>query len=165
MKSDILLRPFRKNDCAVVLELIRELAAFQGQPDEVAITLPGLEDAAFGDKPVLEGILAEKDGEVVGAALIFEKYSTWKGRGAHLEDLIVKERYRGLGIGSRLFEAVMKLCLERGYGMMDWQILESNEPAIRFYEKYGSSIAGDWLNGRLSQKNLEVLFNGKSKDH
>ncbi len=162
MKSEILIRPFMHGDSAVVLKLIQELAAFQGQPDEVAITLQGLEDAAFGENPVLEGVLAETDGAVVGAALFFEKFSTWKGRGVHLEDLVVTDQYRGSGIGSLLFEAVMELCLQRGYAMMDWQILESNEPAIRFYEKYGSYIAGDWLNGRLSKKNLGDWFNKKS---
>ncbi len=161
MNEQINIRPAVELDCPVILDLIQELAAYQGQPEEVEVDLQDLCDAAFGEKPILECLLAEVNGEVVGAALVFEKYSTWKGRSLHLEDLVVREKFRGSGIGSLLFEAVMELSHVRGYGGLNWQVLDSNASAIKFYKKFGAYIAGDWFNGRLSKEDLNNWMNQK----
>lgn len=147
-------------DCQAIYELICELALYEKAADEVDIDVQDLNGAIFGNKPILEVLVAELDGKVEGAAMFFEKYSTWKGKGVHLEDLVVRENLRGQGIGAALFEALMHISAERGYARMDWQVLDWNEPAIRFYKKYGAEILEEWLNGRFTR---EALFEWTNK--
>ncbi len=157
MKTKITLRDAQRSDCKIVYELIHELAVFEKAGDEVELTLSQLEEDAFGENALVEIRVAEVNGEIVGAALTYEKYSTWKGRSIHLEDLIVRESHRGLGIGSLLFNQIVNLCKERGYGRMEWQVLDWNEPAIAFYKKYGTTFLYDWLDCRLTADDINKL--------
>lgn len=157
MKTKIILRDAIREDCKIVHDLIRELALFEKAADEVELTVNQLEEDAFGDKAIVEIRVAEMEGEIVGASLIYEKYSTWKGRSVHLEDLIVRESHRGKGIGSMLFNQIVNLAKERGYGRMEWQVLDWNEPAITFYKKYGTTYLYDWLDCRLTADDINKL--------
>lgn len=155
MDLEIAIRPGRKPDCKKVYELIRELAVFEKAGDQVELSLTQFEADAFGDHPIIEIWMAELDGEAVGAAITYVKYSTWKGRSMHLEDLIVGAAHRGQGIGSKMFEYLMAISDRRGYGRMEWQVLDWNKDAIRFYEKYGTTFLVDWLDCRLTATDLK----------
>lgn len=157
MKTKIILREAVREDCEIVLDLIRELAVFEKAENEVELTVNQLEEDAFGANPIVEIRVAEVDGEIVGASLIYEKYSTWKGRSVHLEDLIVRESHRGMGIGTLLFNQIVNLSKERGYGRMEWQVLDWNKPAITFYEKYNTTFLYDWLDCRLTSDDIKKL--------
>jgi ribosomal protein S18 acetylase RimI-like enzyme len=156
MKAVYQVRKASAEDVAAVLGLIRELAIYEKAPQEVTLTEDELLLDAFGTNPIVEIIVAESDsGEILGAALFYEKYSTWKGRGMHLEDIVVKEAHRQLGIGSSLFEELMRIARDRNYARMDWQVLDWNEPALNFYRKYGAGISSEWLNGRFTREDLK----------
>jgi len=157
VKTNITIRNASPADCIAVHSLIQELAVFEKAADEVEVSVEQLEQDAFGVNKIVEIRVAEHNGEVVGAALTYEKYSTWKGRSLHLEDLIVKESHRGKGIGSMLFNEIVKLCKDRGYGRMEWQVLDWNEPAIEFYKKYGTTYLHDWLDCRLTSEDIKNL--------
>jgi GNAT superfamily N-acetyltransferase len=145
----------RKEDLPEVLEMIRELAVYERAPNEVTVTLEELENEGFGDRPMFEIVLAEVNGQVAGMAFYYPRYSTWKGRCMYLEDFIVKENMRGKGIGKALFDHVVKISLAFGAKRLEWQVLEWNEPAIRFYESVGAQLDGEWLNGRMTDEMLK----------
>ncbi|WP_262248998.1 GNAT family N-acetyltransferase [Parapedobacter soli] len=147
-------------DCPQLLELVRELARYERVPDEVTVSLAEFIDAGFGDKPVWEAFVAEVDGRIVGMSLFYIRYSTWKGRRLYLEDIIVTEAMRGKGVGKLLFDETWKLCQARNYNGMVWQVLDWNEPAIRFYEKYGATFDGEWINVSLAGN---ATTNGQKK--
>ena len=148
MNPAIIIRPAVKEDCPRLLELIRELAAFERVPDSVTVSLPYFEESGFGEKPVWQAFAAvdAADG-IVGFALWYTRYSTWKGRRLYLEDLIVTQAWRGKGIGTQLMDALIEEA--KSYAGMSWQVLDWNEPAIRFYEKYGAHMNAGWLNVSL----------------
>jgi len=148
------LRIAKKEDCPRLMELVNELALFERAPEEVTVSLQEFEDAGFGEKPVWKAFVAEDNDIIIGFALYYVRYSTWKGRRVYLEDLIVTEDYRGKGIGKLLFDKVIRETQELGYSGMVWQVLDWNEPAIKFYNKYGSSIEAGWLNASLSKEQL-----------
>ncbi len=129
-----------------MLELIRELAIYEKAPDEVTVSLEAFEDAGFGKNPVWGAFVAEVDGAIVGISLYYVRYSTWKGRRLYLEDLIVTEKMRGLGLGKLLFDQTLAYGKACGYHGMVWQVLEWNEPAIKFYEKYKADFDAEWIN-------------------
>ena len=129
-----------------VLELIRELAVFEKQPDAVQVTVADLERDGFGPNPLFQTLVAEIDGEIPGIALFYNRYSTWKGRRLYLEDLIVTESMRGYGIGKQLFEETINYGKSKGYQGMVWQVLDWNEPAIQFYRKYKADFDAEWIN-------------------
>ena len=133
-----------------MMELIRELALYERAPEEVTVSPEEFEDAGFGARPVWEAFVAEENGLLTGLALYYIRYSTWKGRRLFLEDLIVTESMRGHGIGKALFDRVLQECNERAYSGMVWQVLDWNEPAIRFYEKYGAKFDHEWITVSLS---------------
>ncbi len=133
-----------------MMELIRELALYERAPEEVTVSLHEFEEAGFGDRPVWEAFVAEENGLLIGLALYYLRYSTWKGRRLFLEDLIVTESMRGQGIGKALFDRVWQECKERQYSGMVWQVLDWNEPAIHFYEKYGAKFDHEWITVSLS---------------
>lgn len=139
---------------AAVLDLIVELAVYEKEPDAVIVTAEDLQRDGFGDNPLFECFVAEYESKVVGFALIYTKYSTWKGPCIYLEDLYVRESMRGKGIGALLFEKVIQVSKERGCQRMDWQVLDWNEPAINFYKKYNAELDPEWLNGRFSAEDL-----------
>lgn len=174
MTPSIIIRPAKPEDCAAILRLIVELAVYEKAENEVELTESDLRRDAFGEKPIVEMIVAEEVGaepsaskkgmgqagpKIIGTALFYEKYSTWKGIGLHLEDLVVSTEYRRRGVGSLLFDAVIRLAAERDYARMDWQVLDWNESAISFYKKYGAEISSEWLNGRFDREALQKAAN------
>lgn len=136
------------------MELVNELALFEKAPEEVTVTMQEFEDAGFGNNPVWKAFVAEDEGVIIGLALYYIRYSTWKGRRLYLEDLIVTEEYRGKGIGKLLFDVIIQEAKEMGFSGMMWQVLDWNEPAIKFYNKYGSNIEAGWLNATLSKEQI-----------
>jgi GNAT superfamily N-acetyltransferase len=152
--SEINLRVAVKEDCARLLELVIELAVYEKAPDEVTVTLQEFEDAGFGTKPVWKAFVAESDGIIVGFGMYYIRYSTWKGRRLYLEDLIVTEEWRGKRIGKLLFDRLILETRELGYSGMVWQVLDWNEPAINFYNKYNAAIEAGWLNASLSKEQI-----------
>jgi GNAT superfamily N-acetyltransferase len=151
---NVTLRKAKKKDLKEVLGLIKELALYEKAPQEVTISLAELEEDGFGNRPLFEIILAEANSQIIGIAFYFLSYSTWKGKCIYLEDLIVKEEMRGKGIGSLLFEEMITIAKVHGAKRLSWQVLDWNESAIRFYEKYGANLDPEWLNGRLTREQL-----------
>lgn len=148
-----------KNDMPQVLELIKELAIFEKEPDAVEVTVQDLEREGFGENPLFNCFVAEMDDEVVGAALVYFRFSTWKGRTLHLEDLIVKEAKRGNGIGEALYKKVMHFAFDRGLKRVAWDVLDWNTGAIRFYERSGANIVKDWRVVHMDEKGLKNYIN------
>lgn len=151
---DIQLRFAVKEDCPRLLELINELAVYEKAPEEVTVTLAEFEDAGFGTQPVWKAFVAEDTTGILGFALYYTRYSTWKGCRLYLEDFIVTESQRGKGLGKILFDRVMKEARDKNYNGMTWQVLDWNEPAINFYNKYNAQIETGWLNASFSKDQL-----------
>ncbi len=148
------IRLATKQDCPRLLELINELALYEKAPLEVTVTLKEFEDAGFGDKPVWKAFVAEHKGIIIGLALYYVRYSTWKGCRLYLEDLVVTEEFRGKGIGKSLFDRIIVEAKEQGFNGMTWQVLDWNDPALNFYKKYEAGIEPGWLNASLSKEQL-----------
>jgi GNAT superfamily N-acetyltransferase len=129
-----------------MLELVHELAVFERAPDEVTVTMEHFIQSGFGDKPVWWAIVAEVDGMVVGFALYYIRYSTWKGQRMYLEDILVTEEWRGRGAGQLLMNRLIQIAKEKGFSGMLWQVLDWNEPAINFYKKYNAKFDPEWVN-------------------
>lgn len=146
----ITIRRAERKDCKRIMELIQELADFEKAPDEVTATLEHLEESGFGEKPVWWAFVAEENGIVLGFALYYIRYSTWKGQRMYLEDLLVTEEARGRGIGKLLFDALIVDAKEKGFTGITWQVLDWNEPAIKFYKKLQAEISSEWLNCTLT---------------
>lgn len=134
---------------AAVLLLIKELAIYENAAAEVAISTSTLQEDGFGNLPAFECIVADSTDEIVGFALYFQKYSTWKGKSIFLEDLCVTESFRRRGVGKMLFDEVLKIAKERKAKRLDWQVLDWNTPAIEFYKKYNAELDTSWVNGRI----------------
>ncbi|HTL82604.1 MAG TPA: GNAT family N-acetyltransferase, partial [Bacteroidia bacterium] len=152
MSKEMLIRKAVKSDMPSVLALVKELAEYEKAPDDVELTVAELERDGFGEHPVFWCFVAEKKNKIVGMALYYINYSTWKGPCVFLEDIIVTQSERKSGIGKMLFEKVMEAAKERGAKRMSWQVLDWNEPAIKFYEKYQPEVLKEWLNYRLSEE-------------
>jgi GNAT superfamily N-acetyltransferase len=148
-------------DLPQVLELILELAAFEKQPDAVQVTVADLERDGFGSQPLFRILVAEVDGKIRGMAFFYNRYSTWKGKTIHLEDLIVSESYRGSGIGMQLYQAVMEEAVKQNVRRVEWNVLDWNTPAISFYEKTGAVVFKDWLVAQMDEKGLHVFLDRK----
>jgi len=132
-----------------LLELVKELALYEKAPDEVTVTMAHFEESGFGANPVWWAFVAEEEGFIYGFALYYIRYSTWKGQAMYLEDIVVTENARGKGIGKLLFDRLIEEAREKGFKRMVWQVLEWNEPAINFYNKYNATFDGEWLNGSI----------------
>ncbi len=145
------IRKGEKADMPHVLELIRELAVFEKEPDAVVVTVRDLERDGFGQDPLFYTFVAETDGKIVGMALYYYRYSTWKGRTIHLEDLIVTERARGTGVGLALYTEVIRQGVADGVRRIEWNVLDWNTPAIAFYEKSGARVLADWRVAQMDQ--------------
>lgn len=144
--NNIIIREATVDDCPRMLELVLELAVFERAPDEVTVTMEHFIESGFGDKPVWWALVAEADGVVVGFALYYVRYSTWKGQRMYLEDLLVTEEWRRNGIGTMLVDKLIEVAKEKGFSGMLWQVLDWNEPAINFYKKYNAKFDDEWLN-------------------
>ena len=151
------LRKGVKKDLPSVLELIKELADYENSKEEVTITLQDFENDGFGDRPWFWFLVAEKNNKIVGLSFYWIRYSTWKGKFLFLEDFVIKEKYRREGIGSKLFEETIKICKKLNLNGMIWQVLDWNTPAIDFYKKYNAEISKEWLNGKLTKKQIENI--------
>ena len=145
----ISIREGEKKDLPAAFSLIQELALYEKAPHEVTNTLEMMERDGFGDQPVYGFVVAEEKGVIHGLSLYYWRYSTWKGKRIYLEDLIVTESKRGLGLGKKLFEKTIEIGKRAGATGMMWQVLDWNEPAINFYKKYNSRIEEGWLNCHL----------------
>jgi GNAT superfamily N-acetyltransferase len=143
---EIIIRKAVRKDCTRMMELIQELATYEKAPDEVTVSLTHFEESGFGANPVWWAFVAEVQGVVIGMALYYVRYSTWKGQRMYLEDILVTEDMRGQKIGSLLFDALIKEAKEKGFNGMNWQVLEWNEPAINFYKKYNANFDPEWVN-------------------
>ena len=151
----ITIRQSQKEDMPKVLEYIQELATYEKAPDEMVNTVEDLEKNGFGDNKVFDCLVAEVENIVVGFALYYTGYSTWKGRTLYLEDFLVSEDYRGKGIGRLLFNQVILEAKKRNVKRMDWQVIDWNEPAINFYSKYNATLDREWINGRLFEEEIQ----------
>lgn len=183
------IRPAEPRDVPAMLALVKELAAFEKEPDAVTVTEAEMLEAGFGKKPVWFGWVAEgqvdgcqlpvgsggaggspdnqhlttgnehltTDNPILGMALCYERYSTWKGRRLYLEDIIVTEAARGRRIGEKLFMACVRHAVAKNYSGMLWQVLDWNKDAIRFYERFGAKYSSEWLNGSLEREQLTEL--------
>ena len=150
------IRIAEQRDCQRLLELIQELADYEKAPEEVTVTLEEFVDAGFGIDKIWNAFVAEVDGGIVGFALYYTRYSTWKGCRLYLEDFIVTKDYRGSGIGKLLFERVMQEARDKNYNGMVWQVLDWNQPAISFYNKYNAQIDEGWLNASFSKAHILI---------
>lgn len=153
------IRTAGATDCARLLELVNELAVYERAPEEVTVTLAEFIDAGFGKNKVWDAFVAEDNGFIAGFAIYYTRYSTWKGRSLYLEDFIVTESYRGKGIGKLLFEAVIKEAQQKNFNGMVWQVLDWNEPAINFYNKYDAELEAGWLNASFAKAKIAALQN------
>ncbi|MGA9238709.1 N-acetyltransferase family protein [Robiginitalea sp.] len=149
------IRPARPEDMGAVLNLIRELAVFERQPDAVEITLEDLVRDGFGPVPRFQCYVAEEEGKVLAMALCYPRYSTWKGLVVHLEDLVVTKAARGRGIGGALLTAVIRYAKDRGARRASWEVLDWNDPAIRFYDSRGAHILTDWNLVQLDTRGID----------
>jgi len=144
---DINLRKAVKEDCPGLLELIQELATYERAPKEVTVTPEHFIESGFGSSPVWWAWVAEVQGKVVGFALYYIRYSTWKGQRMYLEDILVTNEWRGKGIGKLLFDKLIVEAKEKGFKGIAWQVLDWNEPAINFYKKYKNvNFSNEWVN-------------------
>lgn len=142
---NVTIRPAIRSDCPRLLELIRELAEYERALDQVAVTLTHFEESGFGDCPVWWAFVAETDGIIAGFALYYIRYSTWKGQRLYLEDIVVTNEYRRLGIGKMLFDAVLLDAKNKNLNGVLWQVLDWNKPAIQFYNQYSPSFNQEWI--------------------
>ncbi|MCP2043138.1 GNAT family N-acetyltransferase [Pontibacter sp. HSC-36F09] len=143
------------DDLPQVHALIKELAVYEKAPDEVTNTVQDMHWDGFGENPIFKFFVAETKEGIVGIALYYMAYSTWKGKMLFLEDLIVTERLRRGGIGKMLFNAVAREAKEIGAKRMKWQVLDWNEPAIAFYKKMGANLDGEWINCNFNEEQIK----------
>ncbi len=141
------IRKANVNDLKPIYNLVIELAVYENEPDAVTATLKNYEENF--NAQVFQSIVAEHNGKIIGACIYYITWSTWKGRMLYLEDFIVTEKYRKKGIGQLLFDRFLKEAKEMNATMVKWQVLDWNEPAIRFYEKNNAIIEKEWWNGKI----------------
>ena len=157
MNEKIEIRVGVKSDLPNILNLIKELAEYEKAPAEVEVTISEMENWGFGSNKLFDFFVAEENGVIVGLALYYYKYSTWKGKCLFLEDIIVTEKLRGKGIGKILFDKIVEVAKKEKVRRLEWQVLDWNEPAIKFYKKYNATLDPEWLNGKLTNHQLEKL--------
>jgi GNAT superfamily N-acetyltransferase len=153
------IRDGKKEDLPSVLKLIKELAHFEKESDAVEVTLADLEKDGFGENPLFQFFVAEINKEIVGMALFYPRYSTWKGPTIHLEDLIVTEDKRRLKIGSALYKKVIEYGFNKGIKRIEWAVLDWNEPAIAFYESTGATVLRDWDTAQFHYEEMKNYLN------
>jgi GNAT superfamily N-acetyltransferase len=152
------IRPATVADVPAILGLVRELAAYEREPDAVVATEQSLTAALFGDDPKVWAFIVEHDGEPAGFVLWFLNFSTWEGRhGIYIEDLYVRECHRGRGYGRALLASLAAMCTRKGYARLEWAVLDWNSPAIGFYEKLGARQLTDWTVCRIDGDALAAL--------
>lgn len=152
------IRPARREEVGIVLQLIHDLAHYEKAPDEVEATEKELLETIFAEEPRVFCDLVEVDGDIAGMAIWFLNYSTWQGKhGIYLEDLFIKPKYRGRGFGKALLQHLARVCEEKGYGRFQWWVLDWNSPAIEFYRSLGAVAMDEWTVYRVSGPALKEL--------
>lgn len=146
------IRQAEETDMQSVHALITELAVFEKEPHAVKVTVQDLERDGFGENPLFHCFVAEVDATIVGIALVYPRYSTWAGPVIHLEDLIVTQKMRGKGIGGALLKQVVAYGVEQKVRRVSWEVLDWNEPAIKFYEDCGANVMRDWHVVQMDEK-------------
>ncbi|NMH25965.1 GNAT family N-acetyltransferase [Flavobacterium solisilvae] len=157
----MIIRKGEQKDMKSVLELIQELAVFEKEPDAVELTVADLERDGFGSNPLFHTFVAEINENIVGIALYYYRYSTWKGKTIHLEDLIVKENQRGSGVGFALYSKIIEQGKIDNVRRIEWAVLDWNIPAIEFYKKSGAKILEDWRIAQMDEKGINEFINRK----
>jgi len=155
---DYSIREANESDMPQVLTLVKELAIFEKESNAVEVTVDDLKNDGFGEKKLFHCFVGENEGTIVGMALVYPRYSTWKGPVIHLEDLIVTEKMRGSGLGSALLKEVVKYGNDLGVKRICWEVLDWNEPAITFYEKKGANVMRDWDVVQLDENGMKAFL-------
>jgi GNAT superfamily N-acetyltransferase len=154
----MIIRKATPNDMASVLGLIQELAVFEKEPEAVVITVDDLIRDGFSKNPLFHCFVAELDNEIIGIALYYYRYSTWKGKTIHLEDLIVKESKRGTGAGFALYSEIILQGKRDNVRRIEWAVLDWNTPAIEFYQKTGAKMLSDWNIVQMSENGIDEFL-------
>ena len=155
----MIIRKGTPQDMPDVLALITELAVFEKEPDAVVISTEDLVRDGFSENPLFHTFVAEVNEEIIGVALYYYRFSTWKGKTIHLEDLIVKENNRGTGAGFALYSEIIKQGKKDNVRRMEWNVLDWNTPAINFYEKSGAKVLTDWRVVHMDENGMEAFLN------
>jgi GNAT superfamily N-acetyltransferase len=158
------IRKGEKEDMQGVLALIKELAVFEKEPDAVLITEDDLVRDGFGANPLFQVFVAEVDNDIVGIALFYYRYSTWKGKTIHLEDLVVKDSMRGTGLGYALYSEIIKQAKKDKVRRIDWNVLDWNTPAIDFYEKSGAKVLDEWRVAQMDEAAINYFVDNKLRN-
>ncbi len=159
----MIIRKGTPQDMTSVLELIKELAVFEKEPDAVVVTKEDLVRDGFGESPLFYTFIAEVANEIVGMALYYYRYSTWKGKTIHLEDLIVKEKMRGSGCGFALYSEIIKQGKLDNVRRIEWAVLDWNTSAIDFYEKSGATMLTDWNIVQMDESGINNFLENLKK--
>jgi GNAT superfamily N-acetyltransferase len=145
-------------DMPAVLDLIKELAIFEKEPEAVVVTIADLERDGFSENPLFHCFVAEIEKNIVGMALYYYRYSTWKGKTIHLEDLIVNEKNRGTSVGFQLYKTIIAQGKQDKVCRIEWVVLDWNQPAIDFYEKTGAKVLTDWRVAQMDEAGIEAFL-------
>ena len=156
-----LIRKAEKKDSLAILNLIKELALVEKEPESVKLKLSDIENDGFGTKPLFECIVAEINKRIIGMAIYYPRYSTWNGPTIHLEDLIVSEQYKGKGIGTQLYSNFIKMAFNSGVKRVEWNVLDWNSPAINFYKKSGAKVLDDWRSVQMHRSEMKKYLENK----
>lgn len=157
MDALVHIRPAVASDMTAVHALIHELATYERAPEEHSCTVEQLVADGFNNpSPAFECWVAEIEEEIVGMMLYYTKYSTWKGKCIYLDDIIVTETARAKGVGKKLLDQLIRIARDRKMHRLEWQVLNWNEPAIHFYEKFKVEFDQDWINCRLTFAQLQA---------
>lgn len=154
----MIIRRGTPTDMPSVLSLIKELALFEKEPDAVVVTVDDLVRDGFSENPLFHCFVAEVNDEIIGVALYYYRYSTWKGKTIHLEDLIVREKERGIGAGMALYKEVIKQGEKDGVRRIEWAVLDWNQNAIDFYEKTGAKVLSDWRIVQMDEQGIAAFL-------
>ena len=154
----MIIRNATKSDMPSVLELIKELAVFEKEPEAVVVTAEDLVRDGFSENPLFECFVAEEKNKIIGMALYYYRFSTWKGKTIHLEDLIVKEDKRGTGAGFALYTEIIKKGKAENVRRIEWNVLDWNTPAIDFYKKSGANVLKDWCVVQMDEKGINQFL-------
>lgn len=149
------IRKGKPEDLQAVFDLVMELAIYEKAPEEVENSIERMKEDGFGEKPVFEFFVADVEGDIVGTAIYYYRYSTWKGKAIYLEDLVVRESERGNGYGKLLLDAIVVEAQTTDSKQVRWQVLDWNEPAINFYKKLGAHLDEEWVNCTLSEEQIK----------
>ena len=154
IKMDFIVRQGEEKDMQSVFDLITELAVFEKEPDAVDISVTDLINDGFSENPKFKIFVAEQENQIIGIALFYQRYSTWKGRTIHLEDLIVTKKKQKIGAGKALYTAVLKYAFDHNYNRVAWEVIDWNQNAIDFYKSTGATYLNDWSVVQMNKENL-----------